>query len=89
MCARAALAKSLVLLGAVVLAGACTERSSNLALTAPSFAASASSLPHINNTALPIPVAIAATSQRTIAATIRARGSRSRGAPCSAAMASR
>ena len=60
MCARAALAKSLVLLGAVVLAGACTERSSNLAMTAPSFSASASSLPHINNTALPIPVAIAA-----------------------------
>src|SRR5439155_716329 len=60
MCARAALAKSLVLLGALVLAGACTERSSNLAPTAPSFSASASSLPHINNTALPIPVAISA-----------------------------
>src|SRR5438046_8619841 len=60
MCARAAVAKALVLLGAVVLAGACTERSSNLAMTAPSFSASASSLPHINNTALPIPVAIAA-----------------------------
>src|SRR5436305_581543 len=29
-------------------------------MTAPSFSASASSLPHINNTALPIPVAIAA-----------------------------
>src|SRR5947207_7210094 len=60
MRARAALAKSLGLLGAVVVAGACTEGSSNLAVTAPSFAASASSLPHINNTALPIPVAIAA-----------------------------
>jgi len=60
MCARAALAKSLVLLGALVLAGACTEQSSNLAPTAPSFSASASSLPHINNTALPIPVAISA-----------------------------
>src|SRR5207249_8411712 len=48
------------LLGALFLAGACTDGSSNAPITSPSFAASSSSLPHINNTTLPIPVSISA-----------------------------
>src|SRR5438046_10011398 len=48
------------LLGALFLVGACTEGSSNAPITSPSFAASSSSLPHINNTSLPLPVSISA-----------------------------
>src|SRR6266508_1901300 len=54
------LRKSAALLAAFFLAGACTNESSHDALTSPSFAASSSSLPHINNTSLPIPVSISA-----------------------------
>src|SRR5436309_5160175 len=54
------LRRAAAVLGAVFLAGACTEGSSNAPITSPSFAASSSSLPHINNTTLPIPVAISA-----------------------------
>src|SRR2546422_10838829 len=54
------LRKAAALLGAVFLAGACTDGSSNAPITSPSFAASSSSLPHINNTTLPIPVSISA-----------------------------
>ena len=52
--------RAAALLGALFLVGACTEGSSNAPITSPSFAASSSSLPHINNTSLPIPVAISA-----------------------------
>src|SRR5438477_348360 len=54
------LRRAAALLGALFLVGACTEGSSNAPITSPSFAASSSSLPHINNTSLPIPVAISA-----------------------------
>src|SRR5207245_784305 len=54
------LRKAAALLGALFLAGACTDGSSNAPITSPSFAASSSSLPHINNTTLPIPVTISA-----------------------------
>jgi len=54
------LRKAAALLGALFLAGACTDGSSNAPITSPSFAASSSSLPHINNTTLPIPVSISA-----------------------------
>src|SRR6266550_4235199 len=54
------LRRAAALLGALFLAGACTEGSSNAPITSPSFAASSSSLPHINNTSLPIPVDISA-----------------------------
>src|SRR5207249_10313692 len=54
------LRKAAALLGALFLVGACTDESSHDPLTSPSFAASSSSLPHINNTTLPIPVTISA-----------------------------
>src|SRR5256884_5891942 len=54
------LRRAAALLGALFLVGACTEGSSNAPITSPSFAASSSSLPHINNTTLPIPVSISA-----------------------------
>src|SRR5437667_5978563 len=54
------LRRATALLGALFLVGACTEGSSNAPITSPSFAASSSSLPHINNTSLPIPVTISA-----------------------------
>jgi hypothetical protein len=48
-----------IALGALFLAGACAEGSRTVA--PPSFAASSSSLPHINNTNIPIPVGVNAT----------------------------
>ena len=54
------LRSSAALLGTLFLAAACTEGAPPRSLTAPSFSASASSLPHINNSSLPIPVAISA-----------------------------
>src|SRR2546429_10003572 len=54
------LRRAAALLGALFLVGACTEGSSNAPIPSPSFAASSSSLPHINNTTLPIPVSISA-----------------------------
>src|SRR5439155_24669256 len=54
------LRRAAALLGALFLVGACTDGSSNAPITSPSFAASSSSLPHINNTTLPIPVSISA-----------------------------
>ncbi len=53
--------KSAALVGAFLLAGACNEGSSNAPLAPTSFAASSSSLPHINNTNIPIPVNVNAT----------------------------
>src|SRR5438093_7756947 len=56
------LRKAAALLVALFLVGACTDGSSHDPLTSPSFAASSSSLPHINNTTLPIPGSISACS---------------------------
>ena len=53
--------KAAALVGAFLLAGACNEGSSNAPLAPASFAASSSSLPHINNTNIPIPVNVNAT----------------------------
>src|SRR5436189_954500 len=44
--------------GTFLLAGACSEKAP---VAPPSFGASSSSLPHINNTDIPIPVAVNAT----------------------------
>lgn len=52
------LRKESLVLGMLMLVGACTDTSTPNSVTAPSFAASSSSLPHINNTSLPIPVTI-------------------------------
>jgi hypothetical protein len=54
------LRKTTAVLGTLFLAGACTEGSPSKSLTAPTFAASSSSLPHIDNTSLPIPTSISA-----------------------------
>ncbi|SRR6266508_3360380 len=53
--------KSAALVGAFLLAGACKEGSPNALVAPVSFAASSSSLPHINNTSIPIPVNVNAT----------------------------
>jgi hypothetical protein len=50
-----------VALGAFLLAGACNEGSRNAPVAPASFEASSSSLPHINNTNIPIPVNVSAT----------------------------
>jgi hypothetical protein len=49
------------LLGTFLLAGACTEGPRTEPIAPPSFEASSSSLPHINNTDIPIPVSVNAT----------------------------
>lgn len=48
-------------LGMLLLAGACNEGSRPEPVAPPSFAASSSSLPHINNSDIPIPVSVNAT----------------------------
>jgi hypothetical protein len=50
-----------VALGAFLLAGACDQGSRNAPVAPASFEASSSSLPHINNTDIPIPVNVNAT----------------------------
>jgi hypothetical protein len=50
-----------VALGVFLMAGACRDGSPNALVAPASFAASSSSLPHINNTDIPIPVSVNAT----------------------------